>query len=88
MTLFNFSVVTSLTDELKGRLDRIRTLLQRLNRVRDSAVEAEIITELTLETEAVRRVRAALALHGKRAVSGAEHAAKSDRLTTLPDARP
>jgi hypothetical protein len=69
MTLFNFDDVTSKTDELKIRLNRIRTLLQRLNRVRDSATEAEIITQLTLETEAVRRVRAAVAAAGSEAKS-------------------
>jgi hypothetical protein len=60
MTLFTFGdVMTSSADELKTRLERIRLLLHRLNRVRDSAVEAEIITQLTLETEAVRRAREA-----------------------------
>jgi len=32
-------------------------LLHRLSRVRDTAVEAELITQLTLETEAVERLR-------------------------------
>jgi hypothetical protein len=50
--------VTSST-EVKTRLDRIRLLVHRLNRVRDSALEAKIITQLTLETEAVDRARAA-----------------------------
>jgi hypothetical protein len=56
--LFTFNDVTSST-EVKTRLDRIRLLVHRLNRVRDSALEAEIITQLTLETEAVDRARAA-----------------------------
>ena len=57
MTLFTFNVVTP-TQEVNLRLERIRTLLQRLSRVRDAALEAELITQLTLETEAVGRVHA------------------------------
>jgi hypothetical protein len=60
MTLFTFGdVMTSSADDLKTRFERIRLLLHRLNRVRDTAVEAEIITQLTLETEAVRRAQTA-----------------------------
>ncbi len=57
-TLFTFTDVTSSTEEVHARLERIRTLLHRLARVRDTGIEAELITQLTLETEAVRRLRA------------------------------
>jgi hypothetical protein len=59
MTLFTFDDVTSSSDELKERLERVRTLLYRLARVKDSSVEAELIAQLALETEAVSRLRAA-----------------------------
>jgi hypothetical protein len=93
MTLCNFSDVPSPIDELQIRLDRIRTLLHRLNRVRDSAVEAEVITQLTLETEAVRRARAAVAAADSEARSRAsdptpaEGARSNNRSTRLPVAR-
>lgn len=45
---------------LASRVKRIGTLLHRLSRVRDSSVEAELIAQLTLETEAVRKIRALL----------------------------
>jgi hypothetical protein len=54
--------VTSSTEELKVRLERIRTLLHRLARVNDGGVEAELIAQLTLETEAVSRLRATSAV--------------------------
>ena len=57
-TLFTFTDVTSSTEEVNARLGRIRTLLHRLARVRDTGIEEELITQLTLETEAVRRLRA------------------------------
>ena len=57
-TLFTFNDVTH-TEEVNVRLERMRTLLHRLSRVRDTAVEAELITQLTLETEAVGRIRTA-----------------------------
>ena len=57
-TLFTFTDVTSSTEEVNARLERIRTLLHRLARVRDTGIEEELITQLTLETEAVRRLRA------------------------------
>jgi hypothetical protein len=57
-TLFTFSDVTSSTEQINARLQRIRTLLHRLARVRDTVIEAELITQLTLETEAVRELRA------------------------------
>ena len=61
MTLFTFGdVMISSADDLKTRLERIRLLQHRLNRARDIAVQAEIITQLTLETEAVRRAQTAL----------------------------
>jgi hypothetical protein len=47
--------VTSYED---ARLERIRTLLHRLARVRDGAGEAELIGMITVETGAVRRARA------------------------------
>jgi hypothetical protein len=56
LTLFTFNGVTP-TQEVNQRLERIRSLLQRLTRVRDTAVEAELITQLTLETEALGRAR-------------------------------
>jgi hypothetical protein len=58
MTLFTFGdMMTSSADDLKIRFERIRLLLHRLNRARDIGVEAEIITQLTLETEAMRRAQ-------------------------------
>jgi hypothetical protein len=57
-TLFTFTDATSSTEQIHVRLERMRTLLHRLARVRDSGIEAELITQLTLETEAVRELRA------------------------------
>jgi hypothetical protein len=45
---------------LASGMKRISTLLRRLATVRNSSVEAELITQLTLETEAVRQVQATL----------------------------
>jgi hypothetical protein len=57
-TLFTFTDVTTSTEQVQTRLERIRTLLHRLARVRDAGIEAELINQLTLETEAVRKLRA------------------------------
>jgi hypothetical protein len=57
-TLFTFTDVTSSTEQINAHLEKIRTLLHRLARVRDTGIEAELITQLTLETEAVRKLRA------------------------------
>jgi hypothetical protein len=88
-TLFTFSDVTSTNEELKTRLDRIRILVHRLSRVRDSALEAEIITELTLETEAVDRARAAALGSNPAKSASAINPPVSDSARSLParDAR-
>jgi hypothetical protein len=76
--------VTSFSEELKTRLQRIRTLVHRLTHVRNSAIEAELITQLTLETEAVRRARAAAAA----SPPPAEQPATPARPTHIRVARP
>jgi len=88
MTLFTFNAVTP-TQEVNLRLERIRTLLQRLSRVRDTALEAELITQLTLETEAVGRVRAtgAHATPGQPPISSAASPANA-RVRRAAAARP
>jgi hypothetical protein len=45
---------------LASGMKRIGTLLHRLATVRNASLEAELITQLTLETEAVRQVQATL----------------------------
>jgi hypothetical protein len=97
-TLFTFTDVTSSTEHLNARLQRIRTLLHRLARVRDTAIEAELITQLTLETESVRTLRAnagdatsesastsSAQPAGRPRVAGAGHRVRAGRRVARPD---
>jgi hypothetical protein len=51
--------MTTEQDPLAARFERVRTLVRRLSRVRNSSIEAELIAQLALETEAINRMRAA-----------------------------
>ena len=44
--------------QTERRVDRVRTLLHRLSRTRDIEIEAELISQISLETEAIGRERA------------------------------
>jgi hypothetical protein len=76
--------VTSSSEQLKARLERIRTLLYRLARVKDAGVEAELIAQLTLESEAVSRLRAASTVNA--AATGVS--ARTSPVECVPAARP
>lgn len=55
--------MATLDETLSTKLERVRKLLHRLAHVRNDIIEASLIAELTVETEAVRQVRALIA-HG------------------------
>ena len=40
------------------RVDRVRTLIHRLSRTRDIDMEADLISQISIETEAISRERA------------------------------
>ena len=50
--------MTTANKTTSERLERLRTLLQQLSRTRDTDVESELISQISIETDAIRRERA------------------------------